>query len=211
MKEENMAHIPEKPIIDAETLSFEAAMKAPQNGEFDPQKWLYVPPFYEEYRYILGTAGERPLLCVGLNPSTAKPNELDNTLKSVERIARHNGFDSFLMMNLYAQRATRPGDMDKGISDFLHRENLNAFRYLLEKTQVVWAAWGAVMETRGYLSGCIRDFALIAKEAGAKWHTAGKRSIKGHPHHPLYLKKDSKLDSFDIESYLLLLDEKQGH
>mgnify|MGYP007025192133 CR=1 FL=1 len=40
-----------------------------------------------EYRYLLGTRGSRPLLCLGVNPSTAVPGDLDNTLKSVERIA----------------------------------------------------------------------------------------------------------------------------
>ena len=33
--------------------------------------------------------------------------------KSVERIALGNGFDSFIMFNVYAQRATRPDDMEK--------------------------------------------------------------------------------------------------
>jgi hypothetical protein len=37
---------------------------------------------------------------------------------------------------------------------------------------------------------------------GARWYHAGKPSIKGHPHHPLYLKKDSQLECFDMEGYL---------
>ena len=45
------------------------------------------PDFYSEYRYILGTAGKKPLITIGINPSTAEPDNLDNTLKSVERIA----------------------------------------------------------------------------------------------------------------------------
>ena len=51
--------------------------------DYDVAQWLYVPNVYAEYRYILGTRGERPLICVGINPSTAAPNDLDNTLKSV--------------------------------------------------------------------------------------------------------------------------------
>ncbi len=58
-------------------------------------RWLYVPKVYSEYRYILGTRGKKPLICMGINPSTAIPDRLDNTLKSVERIALANGFDSF--------------------------------------------------------------------------------------------------------------------
>ena len=42
----------------------------------------------------------------------------------------------------------------------------------------------------------------IGEEYGAKWYSAGARSKKGHPHHPLYLKKDSGLDAFDVTDYL---------
>ena len=36
----------------------------------------------------------------------------------------------------------------------------------------------------------------------AKWYQAGKPSKKGHPHHPLYLRKDSTPEPFDVENYL---------
>jgi hypothetical protein len=42
---------------------------------------------------------------------------------------------------------------------------------------------------------------------GAAWYCAGKRSKKGHPHHPLYLRKDEKIQPFDVESYLASLEE----
>ena len=84
------------------------------------RRWLYVPNTYGEYRYILGTRGERPLICVGVNPSTAAPGDLDPTLKSVERVALHNGYDSFIMFNVYAQRATRPEDMERACNAAWH-------------------------------------------------------------------------------------------
>ena len=199
-------HVPEKGMHELQLLGFEEAVASEAVEAYDRERWLYVPPHYAEYRYVLGTRGERPLICIGLNPSTARPGALDNTLKSVERVARHNGFDSFLMMNLYAQRATIPGDMDRELCDFLHEENVKAFRYLLGQTRTVWAAWGAVMETRGFLRDCMRDFVAAGQEMGAQWYTAGKRSKKGHPHHPLYLRKDSSLDPFDVADYVNSLE-----
>lgn len=198
-------HIPGASMVDTQVLGFTEALSSP-GEDYDRDSWLYVPPFYAEYRYVLGTLGQKPLICIGLNPSTARPGALDNTLKSVERVARHNGFDSFLMMNLYPQRATRPKDMDNGLHDYLHQQNLLAFAHLLGKTRAVWAAWGAVMETRGYLRACMEDFVRVGQELGAVWYTAGKKSKAGHPHHPLYLKKDSSLDPFDITAYLHLLE-----
>lgn len=199
-------HVPGASIHELALLSFEEALADPGAEAYDRERWLYVPPYYAEYRYVLGTRGERPLICIGLNPSTARPGALDNTLKSVERVARHNGYDSFLMMNLYAQRATIPGDMDWEVCDFLHTENLKAFQFLLGQTRTVWAAWGAVMETRGFLRACMRDFVQAGQEMGAQWYTAGQRSKKGHPHHPLYLRKDSTLDPFDVGDYVSSLE-----
>ena len=66
----------------------------------------------------------------------------------------------------------------------------------------VWAAWGTIIEKRPYLPGCVREMVDIGRRYGARWLCAGKRSAKGHPHHPLYLRKDEKTVDFDVESYL---------
>ena len=201
-----MAHIPSGSTCDLEVLTFQEALESANtpSQEYDIEKWLYAPNFYSEYRYILGTRGENPLICIGINPSTAEPDNLDNTLKSVERIALGNGFDSFIMFNVYAQRATDPDAMEKVCNPLLHKENLEAFRYVLSisKQPAVWAAWGAIIEKRGYLADCVEDMVAIGQSYGAKWYCAGAITKKGHPHHPLYLRKDEKLTDFDVESYL---------
>lgn len=205
-----MAHIPSGTTAELDLLTFEEALRSANtpSAEYDIHKWLYAPSFYSEYRYILGTRGKNPLICIGINPSTAKPDDLDNTLKSVERIAHGNGFDSFLMFNVYAQRATSPDDMEKQCNLRLHRENLEAFRYVLSISQspAAWAAWGAIIEKRKYLPGCVRDMVKLGQEYGASWYCAGAITKKGHPHHPLYLKKDEKLKPFDVERYLDTLE-----
>ena len=199
-------HIPQGTTAQLELVTFQQALDAADtpNENYDVKKWLYAPNFYSEYRYILGTRGKNPLICIGINPSTAKPDDLDNTLKSVERIALGNGFDSFIMFNVYAQRATDPDDMEKTCNMALHRENMKAFSYILSISEkpVVWAAWGTIIEKRAYLADCVRDMVAIGKKFGATWCCAGAVSKKGYPHHPLYLRKDEKVKPFDINSYL---------
>ncbi len=206
-------HIPSSDTALLTLVPFQEALAAANtpSQSYDIAKWIYAPNFYSEYRYILGTRGEKPLICIGINPSTAAPGDLDNTLKSVERIALHNGFDSFLMFNVYAQRATDPDAMERSCNWKLHRENLEAFRYVLSLSQrpAVWAAWGTIIEKRDYLPLCLKDMILAGQECGARWFTAGKRSKKGHPHHPLYLRKDAALESFDVEEYLRTIDKGQ--
>ena len=199
-------HIPSGVSQSIEILSFQEALDDENavHHDYDATKWLYVPCRYSEYRYILGTRGKNPLICIGINPSTAAPDDLDNTLKSVERIALANGYDSFIMFNVYAQRATSPDDMEPLLNMRLHSENMKAFRYILSlcKRPSVWAAWGTIIEKRDYLPLCVRDMISLGNEFGAEWFSAGPRSKKGHPHHPLYLKKDCSLDSFDPTEYL---------
>lgn len=208
-----MAHIPKGATAELELLPFSAALERSLEpaADYDVSRWLYVPNFYSEYRYILGTRGQKPLICIGINPSTAEPDHLDNTLKSVQRIALAGGYDSFLMFNVYAQRATDPDAMERTCNPLLHRENMAAFDYVLSLSEApaVWAAWGAIIEKRGYLLDCLRDMIAIGEKRGARWFSAGPISKKGHPHHPLYLRKDAPLEPFDIGSYCRLLEVRR--
>ncbi|MDO4493433.1 MAG: DUF1643 domain-containing protein [Clostridia bacterium] len=201
-----MGHIPQGESTAIDILTFdEARARSEREAAYDTEKWMYYPSFYSEYRYVLGTKGRRPLICIGINPSTAEPGRLDNTVKTVERLAAQNGYDSFIMFNVYAQRATKPDDMDKVFNEALHRENMNAFRFILsgaEGQPHIWAAWGTIVEKRPYLKTCLKDMLAIGEEYGALWLKTGKVSKAGHPHHPLYLPNGSVFEPFDIGAYL---------
>ena len=202
----NRRHIPGEDIRTLGDISFAPALTEallPQT-DYDVDRWLFVPCRYEEYRYLLGTRGARPLICLGINPSTARPDALDPTLQSAQRITLNNGYDAFIMLNVYAQRATRPEDMERTFNPALHRENLAALDYALslQPSPVIWAAWGTLIEKRPYLWDCLRDIARLAQARGAAWVCCGRRSKAGHPHHPLYLRKDEPLVPFDLQDYL---------
>ena len=71
-------HIPGGASQTVELLDFETALTLSGQGDsYDRTRWIYVPDFYTEYRYILGTRGLNPLICIGVNPSTAEPDNLD--------------------------------------------------------------------------------------------------------------------------------------
>ena len=171
-------------------------------GEYPGGIWYYEPHTYLPYRYVLGRVGRHPLVCIGINPSTAQPGALDPTLKSVERLAAANGFDSWIMFNVYPQRATDPNDMDRVPDRALCDENLRWLKAVLAQTEpTMWAAWGTLIEKRPYLFDALEEMLAIGEEFHAQWLTFGPRSKAGHPHHPLYLKATSPLDAFDIRAY----------
>ena len=65
------------------------------------------------YRYRLTrrlSPGNRTVLFVGLNPSTADATHDDQTIKRCVGYARAWGYDVLLMGNLHAYRATDPID-----------------------------------------------------------------------------------------------------
>ena len=165
-----MPHIPKGTTDTAVLEPFQPALEAAlrPSPDYDVNRWLYVPNTYSEYRYILGTRGRKPLICIGINPSTAAPDALDPTLQSAQRIALNNGYDSFLMFNVYAQRATRPDDMEPVCNAALHAENRKAFRYLLSLSErpALWAAWGKHHRKAGLSDGLY---------AGLRRRRAGRR------------------------------------
>ena len=173
--------------------------------DYDKTKWICEPENYADYRFVLGIRGEKPLVVIGINPSTAMPGNLDSTMKSVERIAYSNGFDSYLMINVYPQRATNPENLDLSLNSQLHDKNMEMIENILKDTngeKAIWAAWGTNIKRRKYLKSCMEDMVLLMETYNVSWYKAGKVSKEGHPHHPLYLKSDSVLEPFDIKEYI---------
>ena len=76
--------------------------------------WVYETSEDNKYRYILGKPGRSNLVCVGVNPSRAKPGDLDPTMVQLKNRAAVNGYDGFIMVNLWPERSTDPN----GITDF---------------------------------------------------------------------------------------------
>ena len=174
---------------------------------FPDKDWIY---HHDEplTRYSLGQEGNNPLICFGINPSTAKPNDLDPTVASVARFAREQGYDGWLMFNLYPQRATNPDNMHRRFQKKIHDKNVEVIARLvndLPSGADIWCAWGTLIEKRPYLLRCLKDIFEEIKDSESRYYTRGNISKAGHPHHPLYLRKDSPMEAFDVGRYLKLV------
>lgn len=166
-------------------------------------EWIYQTDPSGKYRYTLGKKGNKTLICLGVNPSQARPDQYNGTVASVERIAYFNNFDSWLMINLYPLRATQPNLLPNSIQKAYHEENLEIIEAIFEeKDPVIWAAWGNLIDSRPYLKHCLSDIFNMSQFYDCQWISAGTPLKAGHPKHPLYLKKETQLSDFDMEDYM---------
>ena len=168
------------------------------------EKWIYYRDSKNKCRYSLGIHGKNMLICCGVNPSTAKPNDLDNTVRRVDGFARDNNYDGYIMINLYPQISTNPKGIHKRINNSYHRENIEHLEEIFRKYPGadIWGAWGVLIESRKFFKRSLKDIYKLSKKYDLNWVHFNKLTKAGHPRHPLYLRADSKKYSFDINSYI---------
>ena len=172
--------------------------------EMDGKWWRYEGN--DEYRYLLECSSKdpkvskhtHPLVCIGANSSTAVPGSLDPTLKTVERIAKRNGYDGFIMLNLSPIRATDPKNLPKTQSEEMYRTNIEWIEDILQIYPDVYCAWGNLVKVRPYMN-IFKDLRIPER---TNWLCRGPISKNGHPHHPLYVRDDEPLLLFPMEDYL---------
>lgn len=168
--------------------------------------WIYINNQDNSIRYVLGTKGRKTLFCFGINPSTATPEKSDPTLKKVESIAENNGYDSFIMFNVYPKRDAVFENLDKCINDAEHIKNIEAITATTDKYSEldIWAAFGNHIYDRDYLPICFKDIYSKLSQKSIRWFATGVNK-SGAPKHPLYQKKTASLINFDMASYIKTL------
>jgi hypothetical protein len=166
--------------------------------------WTYSTNNDNTARFTLGKIGNRMLFFIGINPSTATPENLDRTVTRVERFVADNGYHGWVMLNVYAQRATDPNNMHTELNINLHKQNIEHIKELV-KTHAnfeICAGWGTEINRRPYLKNCLKD---IANTIGInkRWVHLHHLTKNNHPRHPLYLPANAIINDFDINNYIL--------
>jgi hypothetical protein len=139
------------------------------------------------YRYVLWRdwrdAVTEPLLgYVMLNPSTANANVDDQTIRKCVGFAEHNGYRGFIVLNLFAYRATDPKDLERAHrrgADIVGPENRYWHHVYLPLMERTVAAWGAH-----------RLAPYGVDEMSHLWHSAFYClgvTRNGAPRHPCYI------------------------
>lgn len=129
-------------------------------------------------RWDAGAAAANFLM---LNPSTADEAVLDPTCSRARDYARRWGYGALLVTNVFAWRATDPGEM-KAVPDPVGRGNDAAILRAATASAIVVCAWGNHGTHRGRSERVLR----LLKDAGIALHVL-RLNAGGEPAHPLYL------------------------
>jgi len=154
-------------------------------------------------RFILGKEGASKLFVIGLNPSTANKEKSDITVAKVEIVAANNGFEGFVMANLYPLRSTDPNNLPQNANKALVKENINNIIDCArsENAPMFWAAWGGDIVLRPYLADSFKELLMAVNAINGKWLHYGELCKNGHPRHPSRLSYSWRFKPFETKTY----------
>lgn len=166
-----------------------------------PEGWIYLGN--EKERYVLGQPGDKNILVFGVNPSTAVAGKDDSTLRKVRSISQHDGFDGWIMVNLYPLVSTDPDLLPEVVDNNLVENNIKILEAVVKSYYIdrIWAAWGNIIDKRMYLGESLYDIQEVLCCIDAEWYYRGSLTKSGNPRHPLYMKKDEKFNWFPVADY----------
>lgn len=118
--------------------------------------------------------------------------------------ASRNGFDGFIMLNLYPKRTPYPDKLPKRLNHQLARENQKFIKDILVKYPKgsILAAWGSIIEVRPYFKHQLDQIKKLSDTFQHNWLQIGSPTKSGHPRHPSRAAYAQGLNDFDIAAYL---------
>lgn len=159
----------------------------PRAGRVSLRSDAWLDPT-ERYRYTLSRIWDEatlPVLWIMLNPSTADAERDDPTIRKCMAFSRSWGAGGIVVVNLFAWRATKPGELRR-VEDPVGPENNEALVRAAHpgQSKLVIAAWGR----GGWLHG---RHGFVPDLIGRQLHCLGLTK-QGFPKHPLYVSGDTK-------------------
>jgi hypothetical protein len=157
-----------------------------------------------KYRYALWRIWDKekkPVMFIGLNPSTADESKDDPTIRRVKRISYNLGYGGIYMMNLFAWITPYPDELRECADPVGENDKwLNEIKAKCGNDIIF--SWGSFPEAfdraKKVMSIFLEGKALIINSDGS-------------PRHPLYVRNDIKPVEFKINNYGRICKNSQGN
>ncbi|TCK01451.1 hypothetical protein EV694_0062 [Volucribacter psittacicida] len=145
---------------------------------------LCVPEEYEDYRYLLGRLGAKPLVVICMNPSAAKKDFSDKTVNRIINVSKRLGYDGWVIANVYPERATNALNLDNFDSELAENNVQLIVDFLLNNgINEIWGAWGN-LERQSLVEGKKR-LLLAFRQNNIRVFSFAPLTQQGQPVHPL--------------------------
>ena len=146
------------------------------------------------WRYVLRRRwGPGPVMVwVMLNPSRADGKVDDHTIRRCVALAKRDGFDAIVVINLYAYRTPYPAELD-GAADAVGPANDAVIAFVLQRADAVVAAWGGDVRVA-------RRLPVVLAAARGKTITCLGTTTTGAPRHPSRVARDATFVPYDPPS-----------
>jgi len=148
-----------------------------------------------KYRYLLWRNFKQRshanfLSIIMLNPSNADEHFDDPTIASCGRLARHNGYDGFIVSNLYAFCTPYPSELmlcRDPVGTLWGRKNDHYLQLTQLAAKATLLAWG---NHASFKPGRVKEvLAMVDRQRALHIGLTGK----SQPRHPLYVAADTRL------------------
>lgn len=168
------------------------------------EQYIYQNTPDNANRFVIGTVGNNPLIVMSINPSVGSPTQTSSTLGSVRHIAADYGYDSWIILCLYPQRATHLDELTEFANQDLINENNKVIDEILSKfpNRKIWAAWGTHYFDRPFFAPCLAEILKIADKYGDTWMHYGPLDEDGAPRYCLYLEPGEGWYPFDCQAFV---------
>ncbi len=146
-----------------------------------------------QYRYVLWrmwSSYKKPLLFIGLNPSTASELTDDPTITRLTRRASDNGFGGLLVGNLFALVSANPDKLLE-TENPVGTLNDDYTKQMIGLSDKVLFGWGQFTNRMKL----VIDRAEIVKKMVQNPYCLGITQ-KGFPKHPLYIPYETELQKY---------------
>lgn len=143
----------------------------------------------EKYRYELSRkwgAGDKTILWIGMNPSTADAEFDDPTCGREMTFSKTWGYNRYLKTNILDWRATFPKDIPTDPQIAASSQGRKHLLSLAQEADMVMAVWGKLPKKLAHQAFIVAD---ILQSKNIELMCLGQ-NMDGSPKHPLYLKKD---------------------
>jgi hypothetical protein len=137
---------------------------------------------------------DRRIQWIGLNPSTADEQKLDNTLRRIRSFSLAAGFGGFVMTNVFAYRATKPADM-RAQSDPVGPLNDEYLEIVAKRCEATVACWGGLNKFPKALRHRAASVRLLFARINRPLLCLGLND-DGSPEHPLFVDGETTLQAY---------------